>query len=557
MGLPLRIALALGAVAIGSLAAARAFQSSAQPTFDRDIAPLGFRHCAPCHRPGQPGPFSLLTYADYREHARDIADVVEDRYMPPWKPAGRSGRYLGERGLSAAEIALFRRWVESGARQGERRDLPAQPSWPTGWNLGEPDLVLQLTAAYELPASGEDSYRNFVIPAPVARMRYVSGWEFKPNTRAIHHAILQVDRMGNARRADEADPEPGFADMDFEGAQSPDGFYLVWAPGKSASRTTDGSAWRIDQATDLVLQLHLQTIGKTERIDPQIALYFSDRAPTQRRVSLRIGDVPIDIPAGARDYAIEDALVLPAEVRVLGLFPHAHYLAKRMRVYSRLPDGSQLELLRIDDWDFKWQDEYSFSAPPLLPRGSTLQMRFEYDNSTDNPHNPSSPPLRVRTGKRSRDEMGNVTFQLAPVHPEETDRLLEAKYRRALGPKPSAQALYNLANALGREQQLDEAVAYYRAALKQQPEFSAARYNLGGLLATHGRPDVAVQELTILLAQEPNHPGARLALAHALEELGQLAGAVEQYRLVLAREPGQAQAKALLKAAEWRLDANP
>ena len=527
--------------------------ASARITFTRDIAPIGYRHCAPCHRPGQPGPFSLLDYADYREHARDIADVVEDRYMPPWKPHDRSGKFLGQRTLRPDEIQRIRRWVDDGMAEGDPRELPQLPAWPKDWQLGEPDAVVRLSEPYRFAASGEDEYRNFVIPSPVAARSFVIGWEFKPSNRAIHHAILKIDRMGNAKRADAADPGPGFSDMEFDGAQAPDGFYLVWAPGKTPHRETDGSAWRIDGATDLVLQLHLQRTGKSELVDPRIALYFTDKPPTQRRFSMRIGDPPIDIPAGASDYRISDSYTLPADVRILGLFPHAHYLAKRMRVFSRAADGHELELLRIDDWDFNWQDEYSFAEPALLPRGSTLQMEFSYDNTAQNERNPNHPPQRVRTGTRSIDEMGNVTFQAMPVHPEELDALLESKYRRQLGPAPSAEALYNLANALARQNKRAEAALQYQAAIAKDPQLSAARYNYAGLLLAEQTPAQAIPQLERVLELRPDDSAARLALGHALELVGRVDQAIAQYRAVVSADPKQALAQRMLTDALGKL----
>jgi hypothetical protein len=545
-----RLALAAAAVCGAWFSAVHAYRESVRVSFARDIAPIGFAHCAPCHRPGQPGPFSLLSYADYRAHGHDIADVVEDRFMPPWKPHDRSGMYLGQRTLRDDEIALIRRWVDDGMAEGDARDLPALPLWSKDWQLGEPDAVVRLSEPYRFGGSGDDEYRNFVIASPVAARRYVIGWEFRPGNRAIHHAILKIDRMGNARRADAADPGPGFSEMEFDGAQAPDGFYLVWAPGKTPRRQSDGSAWRIDGATDLVLQLHLQRSGKSEVIDPSIALYFSSEPPTQRRFSLRIGDPPIDIPAGAADYRIADSYTLPADVRLLGLFPHAHYLAKRMRVFSRLPDGRELELLRIDDWDFNWQDEYTFATPPLLPRGSTLQMEFAYDNSLGNEQNPNHPPQRVRSGSRSVDEMGNVTFQAMPVHPEQLDALLESKYRRLLGPAPSAEALYNLANALARQDKRAEAAERYEAAIAKDPQLAAARFNYAGLLLAQREPDKAVVQLERVLLLRPDDSEARLALGHAFELLGRSDGAIAQYRAVLAADPKHALALRLLAEAQ-------
>jgi hypothetical protein len=548
-----RLALAAAAVCGAWFSAVHAYRESVRVNFARDIAAIGYAHCAPCHRPGQPGPFSLLSYADYRAHGHDIADVVQDRYMPPWKPHDRSGMFLGQRTLRDDEIQRIRRWVDDGMPEGDARDLPPLPVWSKDWQLGEPDAVVRLSEPYRFGGSGEDEYRNFVIASPVAARSYVIGWEFKPGNRAVHHAILKIDRMGNARRADAADPGPGFSEMEFDGAQAPDGFYLVWAPGKTPRRQSDGSAWRIDGATDLVLQLHLQRTGKSEVIDPSIALYFSPEPPTQRRFSMRIGDPPIDIPAGAADYRISDSYTLPADVRILGLFPHAHYLAKRMRVFSRLPDGHELELLRIDDWDFNWQDEYTFKTPPLLPSGSTLQMEFSYDNSAHNERNPNHPPERVRTGTRSVDEMGNVTFQAMPVHPEQLDALLESKYRRRLGPAPSADALYNLANALARQDKRSEAAERYEAAIAKDPQLTAARFNYAGLLLAERQPEKAVVQLEQVLTLRPDDNEARLALGHALELLGRNDGAIAQYRAVLEADPKHALAQRLLAEALGKL----
>ena len=547
-----RVALVLACLAAASAwaVAVVAYQRADRVTFSRDIAPIGHANCAPCHRPGQSAPFSLLSYADYREHAKDIADVVEDRYMPPWKPSDRGGRFLGQRSLSDDDIALIRRWVSEGKHEGDPSDLPPQPKWPKEWQLGDPDAVVQLDTTYSLAPSGLDEYRNFVIASPVHELVYVVGWEFRAQSRAIHHAILKVDRLGNARRADAADPAPGFGELEFEGAQAPDGFYLVWAPGKVPLRVQDGSAWRLDPRTDLVLQLHLQRTGKVEPVSPKIALYFSKTPPVQRRYSVRIGDLPIDIAPGDRSYRMVDSYVLPADTRLLGMFPHAHYLAKRVRVFSTLPGGQELELLRIDDWDFNWQDEYAFAEPPVLPRGSTLQMEFVYDNSADNVRNPSRPPRRVRNGTQSTDEMGNVTFQAMPVRGGDLDVLLESKYRRQLARAPSvAEMHYNLANTLSRRGKSDEAVFEYRAALQLDPRLAMAHTNLGGLLESRGELAAALTHLEAALALRPDDDNARLTLGHVLVGLGRVEAGIAAYRQVVEHDAGNARAAALLADA--------
>jgi len=544
-----RLALAALAAAVAWASAIAAYRVSARITFTRDIAPIGFANCTPCHRPGQSGPFELIEYADYREHAQDIADLVEERRMPPWQPSDRNGTFVGQRSLSVEQIQLIRRWVDDGMHEGSASDLPPRPVWPKDWQLGTPDAVLRLDVPYELAAAGPDEYRSFVIAAPVVRQKYVVGWEFKAEGRAIHHAILKIDRMGNARRADAADPGPGFSGMDFDGAQAPDGFYLVWAPGKSPKRVTDGTAWRIDPRSDLVLDLHMRRTGKVERVQPQIALFFSDVPPSERRYSVRIGDPPIDIAPGEKNYRIADSYTLPADVHLLGIFPHAHYRAKTMRIFSRLPDGKQRELLQIPDWDFAWQDEYTFVTPPLLPKGSTLQMEFSYDNSASNLRNPQRPPQRVRGGFQSTDEMGNATFQAMPVRREELDLLLTSKYERQLARSPNAEAHYNLANSLARRGQSAQASDHYRQALALDPSLAVAHVNLAGLLIAGAQFAAAIPHLEAGLELRADDSDARLALGQALLHVGRYADAVAQYERVLAANQLDARAHVMLADA--------
>jgi hypothetical protein len=516
---------------------------SRSPTFAREVAPLVHRRCAPCHRPGEAGPFPLITYDDVSRRAAQIARVTASRFMPPWKPVPGHVRYANDRSLSAEEIALFQRWAAAGAPAGGTP--PAPPAWPVGWQLGQPDLVVELPVPYPLAAEGSDVYRNVVIRPPPGGTRYVAAWELRPESRTIHHAILNVDRTGWARARDAQDPEPGYPGMDAGQAQSPDGFYLVWTPGKSPTPPAPGSAWILDDRTDLVLQLHMQPSGKPERVQPRIGLYFTREAPTRPRVSLRIGDPPIDIAAGVTSYRIGDRYTFPAEAVALGIFPHAHYLATRMRCWLTMPDGSRRWLLYIDDWDFAWQEEYVFAEPVKVPAGARLEMEFFYDNSASNVRNPSRPPRRVRSGERSLDEMGNVTLQLAP-EPAAAEVLRESKYRRLLGGGPDARAEYNLGNALMRQGRLDEAIVRFRQALAIDPGLVVAHVNLASAQAARGHPAEAVAACQQALALKPRDPVALTTLGMAYEALGQQALATAQYRRALEIDPGYGPARARL-----------
>jgi TolA-binding protein len=539
------LVLCAGALALTWRARLRA----SQVTFARDIAPIVLTKCAPCHRPGEAGPFPLLTYEDVSRRARQIRNVTGRRFMPPWKPVHGHGNFRGDRSLSPEQIDLLARWVDTGAPLGDARDLPPTPTWPSGWQLGEPDVIVQLPEPYALGAEGRDVYRNFVIPSPVKGVHYVAAWEFRPGSRALHHAILNIDRLGLARHRDAEDPEPGFDGMDVGNVQSADGFYLVWAPGNTPVPPDPARSWRLDEHTDLVLQLHMQPRGKAESIRPTIGLYFSDHPPTQQLARIRIGDGPIDIPPGEKGYVMKDDYTLPADVDVLSLFPHAHYLARTMRSWATLPDGTEKPLLRIDDWDFNWQDKYTYTEPLTLPAGTVISMSFVYDNSDANTRNPSRPPKRVRNGEKSTDEMGNITFEVLPHDARGLTRLRVTSYERLLRADDSARNQYNLANALADDGRTDEAMAHYAHAIERDPGLAPAQFNLANLRMAKGDIDGAIAGYRAALRASPAFVDAHVNLGHALEAKGSLPDAVAAYREAVGVGPGDAMAHASLAAA--------
>jgi cytochrome c553 len=249
--------------------------AASQPTFETDIKPILARRCVPCHQPDGDAPFSLVTYADTRRHARQIADVTAKRYMPPWKPDLDSLRFVGDRRLSEEDIALIGRWVEAGAPEGRNASPPSASG--RGWLLGEPDLVLTLPT-YRLRADGLDVFRNFVVTVPGQGTRYVRDLQFRPRSRAVHHANIRLDATPGSRALDAADPEPGYEGMILHSADYPDGHFLGWTPGQAPPPSGD-LAWRLNGGTDLVVQLHMRPTGRVEEIAPLIGLYFTSEPP--------------------------------------------------------------------------------------------------------------------------------------------------------------------------------------------------------------------------------------------------------------------------------------
>ncbi|HET7294530.1 MAG TPA: tetratricopeptide repeat protein [Vicinamibacteria bacterium] len=541
----IRGAAALLLLALPASAACRGDAPAAaeRVTFNRDIAPLVHRNCAPCHRPGEAGPFSLLTYADVKKRADQIVEVTGTRYMPPWPPEPGYGDFAGARRLSDADVALLRRWVDSGAPEGAPEDRRPPPTFTEGWQLGPPDLVLALDAPFTVPAEGTDVFHNFVLPLKLPSARYVRAMELRPgDKRVVHHANVLVDRTGSARRQDARDPGPGFAGMDVElesDSFEPDSHFLFWKPGTAAVTEPDDMAWRVDAGTDLVLNLHLQPSGKPEPIRPLVGLYFTDRAPTRFPMLVQLEhDGALDIAPGAKDFVVDDHYVLPVDAELLGVYPHAHYIGHDVRGFATLPDDSRKELIWIRDWDLNWQAVYRYRTPVFLPRGSRVEMRIQYDNSADNPRNPSDPPRRVKAGNRSSDEMGHLWLQLLPRSPEDRVALQEALMRRRLEKYPGDFVAHaNLGAVLEARGQREDALREYRLALRARPESAAALNNVGALLLSLDRPVEALAAFRDAVRADPGYANARYNLGSVLVAHGRFEEAVPHFREVARRRP--------------------
>ena len=546
-----RKALAAGLWALGTLGAAD------EVTFNKDIAPIVYANCAACHRPGEVGPFSLLSYRDVRAHAREIVQVTTRRYMPPWLPEPGEHAFVDARRLTDSQIALIQRWVETGAAEGDPGDRPQPPHFTEGWQLGPPDLVLTTPKPYTLRADGPDVFHNLVFEAPVATTRYVRAVEIRLGDRKVgHHANLLIDRAGQARQRDAADPDVGFAGMEIttesEGFD-PDSHFLFWKPGTLPYEEPAGMAWRLDRHTDLVLNMHLRPSGKPEAVQPTIGLYFTDTPPTLRPMLIQLEhDGALDIPAGARGFAVTDELTLPIDVDVLAVYPHAHYLGQEMQGLALLPDGRRTELVHIKDWDVNWQGVFRFAEPVFLPRGTRITMRWSYDNSEANVRNPSHPPKRVRSGNRAEDEMGHFWLQVLPrggLPGDPRIALQEALMRRRLAKYPADfTAHYNLGAALQAEGKLDLAEAEIRAALKLEPGHATAHNTLGAALYARGNSEAAALEFTQVLRLRPDDLNARYNLGQIRLAQGRREEASAQFREVLRLQPDDANAHAQLGA---------
>lgn len=552
----LAFALATSAAVALAQSAAPA-RAEAPVTFNREIAPIIFHNCVACHRPGEAGPFPLRTYEEVHSHARQIAAVTRRRFMPPWLPESGDLKFADQRGLTDEQITLIERWVDQGAMEGES-PLPPLPPFAEGWQLGKPDMIVQAAKPLHVPASGTDIYWNFVLRLPLESPRWVKAVEIHPgDKRLVHHANILVDRTQSARRREE-EPGAGFGGMEIRieaETFEPDSHFLFWKPGTVGAAEPDGMALRFDKGTDLVLNTHLQPSGKPEIIQPSIGLYFTDQPATLHPMLLQMeNDARLDIPPGERNFAVTDDFTLPLDVDLLAIYPHAHYLGKDMLALATLPDKSTKTLIHIKRWDLNWQAVYRYAAPVFLPRGTTISMRYSYDNSADNQANPHHPPQRVMGGNRSSDEMAHLWLQVLPRGAEAQGDprmvLQEALARHNVEKNPADfEAHYNLASMLQARNQLDEATAQYEAALRIRPDDAVANNAFGGLLAATGHGDEAAARFAAALKSRPDYFDAHYDLGIVLATQGDYRGAIEHFSAAVRLNPEDAAAEANLGSA--------
>ncbi|MEP7309448.1 MAG: tetratricopeptide repeat protein [Acidobacteriota bacterium] len=473
--------------------------------------------------------------------------------MPPWKPEPGVGEFVGVRRLTDEQIALIERWVSDGMVEGPTSGANSAEGAPSGaWRLGPPDLVLTMPA-YTLRAGGDDMYRHFVLPISILGKRYVKAWELRPgNLRVVHHATMEIDATGMSRHLDEQDPAPGYEGLIAHTSMAPDGYFLDWAPGHTPYVAPDGMAFPIEERNDLVLMLHMRPSGKQELVQASIGLYFTDTPPTRVPALLRLTRQDLDIPAGEAHHVVAQSYRLPVDVDVYTVQPHAHNLAREVEGFATLPDGSVKRLLSVKDWDFNWQDVYRYATPVSLPAGTSVTMRWTYDNSTGNRVNPNVPPKEVRFGQRTSDEMAELWFQVLPRN--QTDRniltrglqaaqLLEniKGYETMLLSDRGNAALHNdVALLYARAGNREQVSAHFGAAARITPDSAPAHYNLGTALLALGKRDEARRAFVRAVELDPGYANAYRSLGIVAQSEGKIEDAARYYQQAIDRAPEDA-----------------
>jgi Flp pilus assembly protein TadD/mono/diheme cytochrome c family protein len=527
-----------------------------QVTWRRHIAPLAYKNCTSCHHDGGSGPFALMTYEDAKRWGGMMKSVTESRYMPPWLPEPGYGTFAGNRRLTEEEIALVKTWVEGGMPEGDG-SAPTAPVYGSDWELGAPDMVLEMASPMQIPAGGTDLFENFVLPVPLKETKWVRAMEIKPGSpQVVHHANVILDRTASLRRAHPADWQKGVPGMDIlvDSGESfdPDSHFLFWKPDSTALVEPEGMPWRLDAGNDLVLNMHLKPTGKVESVRARIGLYFTEKPATEHPMLLQLEhDGALDVPAGQAAFVVNDALKLPVAVDVLGIYPHAHYLGKRMEAWAMLPNGERRWLVLIKDWDIDRQSVYRFAKPVSLPSGSVVHMRYTYDNSARNVRNPNSPPVRVHAGNRSVDEMGHLWLQVLPradknsagVDPRMQLERVWMENRLRKNEKDDI-ALYNLASLTMMEGDGAQAVKLYRRVLERRPDDVRTITSLGTAMEASGDWQQAQAQYRAAMAKDPSYADAVFDLATLDLRHGSVAEAEQLFRGLIIAHPEDSGARA-------------
>ena len=398
---------------VGAIAfcfAALAASGLAQPTFTKDIAGLVSAKCQQCHRDGDVAPFAINGYDDLVTWSDDIVRVLEAKTMPPWKPVPGHGEFRDAFNLTDDERRMMLSWVRNGMPIGDQADMPnIQP--PSGtWQLGDPDMVIQMPQVFDVPRT-KDLYRCFVIPTDFDTQQFVSAVQVVPGNRQIvHHVILYIDTTGNAEKLDGKDGQPGYTCFGGpgEGVATTLGNILGgWVPGQRTRALQEGIAVALPPKARVVMQVHYFPGGKPGPDQTKVGLYFAKTPVDRRLIFIPVVQQKLNIPPGEANVVRTASFSIPIfDAKAVVIAPHMHLLGRTINVELLSADKTTTTpLIYIDDWDFNWQGFYTWTKPIPVPAWSTLKLTCSYDNTTNNPRNPNNPLKVVNWGEGTDDEM--------------------------------------------------------------------------------------------------------------------------------------------------------
>jgi peroxiredoxin len=372
-------------------------------TYSKHISRLLEKHCVECHRPGEVAPFSLLDYAEVSGWAAMIREVIDEGRMPPWFANPEVGHFANDARLTSEEKAHFREWVDNGCPQGDPQDLPPPRSFPTGWQMCEPDQVIYMRdEPFTVPADGVVDYQYFVVDPHFTEDKWVQAAEARPGNRSVvHHMIAFVQ------------PPPRRDKVKFDFIRG--GGLVSYTPGDRARIYPEGVAAYVPAGSKLVFQMHYTPIGSKQEDRSYIGLKFADPSTVKRRArGGAAANRRFTIQPGANDQRVVALHTFDRDTLLATMLPHMHLRGKSFRYVAKFPNGTSETLLDVPRYDFNWQLRYELTEPKLMPRGTVLECTAHFDNSEENLANPD-PKSPVRWGDQAFDEMMIGFFSTLPV----------------------------------------------------------------------------------------------------------------------------------------------
>jgi len=394
------------------------------PTFTKDVAPILYKNCTTCHRPGEIAPMSLLTYEDARPYAKAIRDEIGEGHMPPWHADAPAGTFENERRLSDEDKKTILDWIAGGAPRGNPKDQPPQPQYTDGWQIGKPDVVFEMQEDYKIPEKGTVEYEYFYIPTNFTEPKYVQAIEVRPgNRKVVHHVLVQYQAKPDLTRTPVLKfkpeyarlPEPTLGDRQPRREQGvPTRLIGTYAPGTLPQVFREGTALRLEAGGVIELQMHYTTNGEPTTDRTKVGIIFSkDPAPREVRPSA-FYNASLSLPANSSNTSVPCEVEFQQDTIVYGLFPHTHLRGKAWEYSLVLPDGTSRKILSVPRYDFNWQTYYMFKEPLQVPKGARIVSTAWYDNSHGNRSNPNA-ESEVKWGDQTWEEMQYTGLLFSPV----------------------------------------------------------------------------------------------------------------------------------------------
>lgn len=415
-------------------------------TWSEHIAPIIFKTCSPCHRPGAAGTFDLLTYADAVRNANKIKFTTQTKFMPPWPADPTFSHFSDERVLNDEEIAMIKKWVDDKMPRGDSLKEPKAPVFYEGSFFGKPDIVIKQLKPVEIKGNGTDAFMMVKYPFAIPREMYVQYVEFVPDKRKlVHHVNGHLLSYDQTRKYDYLKGESNMQDALQDFTSSYEKMGLTYMDGKKPELPAllpnvvyylpgytppvyneDIGGFKLPMNGLFFLKNIHYGPSNIDCLDSSYINVFFRKTPPKRPVyETQMGTFGIS--------EIEPKLIIPpneiktfhtqakifTDISILSVNPHMHLIGKTFVAYALPPEGDTIKLVKINKWDFRWQYYYTYKNPVKIPKGSTIHVYGTYDNTDKNPFNPFHPPRLIEQGEgnesmQTTEEMFQFIFTYMP-----------------------------------------------------------------------------------------------------------------------------------------------